>query len=81
MKQLLIEVDEEVAAKLEQVAPGRTRGRSEFIRNAIRQALWQIEEEATAEAYRRQPDSPADAYLDPRAWEAPPRTRRKRVRR
>jgi predicted transcriptional regulator len=81
MKQLLIEVDDEVAAKLEEVAPGRTRRRSEFIRNAIRRALWQIEEAATAEAYRRQPDSSADAYLDPRAWEARPRAGRKRARR
>lgn len=81
MKQLLIEVDEDVAARLEAVAPARSRRRSEFVRNAIRGALWQLEEEATAEAYGRQPDSAADAYLDPRAWEAPPRASRRRSRR
>ena len=51
MKQLLIEIDDELAARLEKVAPGRSRRRSEFVRYAIRQALWELEEQATAEAY------------------------------
>jgi len=80
MKQLLIEVDDDVAARLEAVAPARSRRRSEFVRNAIQRALWRIEEETTAEAYRRQPDSVADAYLDPRVWEARPRASRRRSR-
>src|SRR5688500_14775053 len=61
MKQLLIEAEDEVPAKLEKVAPGRARRRSEFVRNAIRRALWELEEAATAEAYRENPDSAADA--------------------
>jgi len=69
MKQLLVELDDEIAAKLERVAPGRTRQRSEFVRNAIRQALWDIEERSTAEAYRRQPDSVEEAYLNSDVWE------------
>jgi predicted transcriptional regulator len=69
MKQLLIELDDETASKLEQVAPGRSRRRSEFIRAAIRRALWALEEHATAEAYRAQPDSVADAYVDAGVWE------------
>jgi predicted transcriptional regulator len=77
MKQLLVEVDDEVAARLEQVAPARSRRRSEFIRMAIRMALWEEEERATAEAYRRQPDAAADAYLDATVWE-PKRPRRGR---
>jgi len=72
MKQLLIELEDEVAEKLERVAPARSRRRSEFVRNAIRRALWELEERATAEAYERKPDSPADVYLDPRAWELKP---------
>ena len=80
MKQILIEIEEDVAARLEAVAPARSRRRSEFIRTAIRRALWQLEEEATAEAYRRQPDSAADAYLEARAWEPRPRARRRRAR-
>jgi predicted transcriptional regulator len=81
MKQMLIELDDEIAAKLEQVAPGRARRRSEFIRNAIRQALWELEEKATSEAYRRHPDSAAEAYLDESVWEERPESRRKRGRR
>ena len=83
MKQLLIEIEDDVAAKLEQVAPGRSRRRSSFIRDAIRRALWEIEEATTAEAYRRQPDSAADAHFDPKVWEvrdapAPAPARRRR---
>jgi predicted transcriptional regulator len=81
MKQLLIEIDEEMAVQLERVAPVRSRRRSEFIRNAIRQALWELEERATAQAYARHPDSAADAYVDPTVWEAQrpgPRPHRRR---
>jgi len=78
MKQILIELDDEVAEKLERVSPGRSRRRSEFIRSAIRRALWELEEEATAEAYRREPDT-SKVYWDAAAWE--PQARRKRTRR
>lgn len=73
MKQFLIELDAETAAALERVAPARSRRRSEFVRMAIRKALWDKEEAATAEAYRRQPDTAGEAYLDPDVWE--PKTR------
>ncbi|PYS47044.1 MAG: hypothetical protein DMG13_28830 [Acidobacteria bacterium] len=76
-----MELDDEIAAKLERVAPGRARQRSEFIRNAVRKALWEIEEQATAEAYRRQPDSGDDAYLNADVWEPRPKSRRTRKRR
>ena len=69
MKQILIELDPDVAERLEEVAPGRSRRRSEFIRMAIRKALWEVEEAQTADAYRRVPDSPEDAYLDPTVWD------------
>lgn len=77
MKSLLIELEDDVAEQLERVAPGRTRRRSEFIRSAIRRALWELEEQATEEAYRRQPDA-ADVYVDPAVWEARPKRRRSR---
>jgi predicted DNA-binding protein len=70
MKQLLIEIDPETAARLDRVAPSRSRRRSEFIRAAIRRALWEIEERATEQAYRRQPDSADDTYVDPAVWES-----------
>ena len=74
MKQLLIEIDEDMATQLERVAPTRSRRRSEFIRAAIRRALWELQERATAEAYARQPDSAKEAYLDAAAWETSPRS-------
>jgi predicted transcriptional regulator len=77
MKQLLIEIEDDLATRLERVAPGRSRKRSEFVRTAIRKALWDLEEELTAEAYRRTPDSEEDAYIEPRAWE-PRESRRAR---
>ena len=79
MKSLLIELDDEMAARLERVAPARSRLRSEFVRNAIRRALWALEERSTADAYREQPDSAA-AYVDATVWE-PRRGTRARNRR
>jgi predicted transcriptional regulator len=81
MKQLLIEIDEEMATRLERVAPTRSRRRSDFIRDAIRRALWELEERATAQAYARQPDSVREAYLDATVWEAGQRSRPRRQRR
>ncbi len=69
MKPLLVEVDDELARRLDRVAPARSRRRSEFIRRAIMVALWEIEEQVTAEAYARQPDSAATA-VDPTVWDA-----------
>ncbi len=80
MKSVLIELEDDVAARLEEVAPARSRQRSEFIRHAIRRALWEVEERATAEAYRRHPDADADAYFDASVWEPSRRSRRGKPR-
>jgi predicted DNA-binding protein len=80
MKQVLIEVDDDTAHRLERVAPARSRRRSEFIRAAIRKALAEVEEQRTAEAYRQQPDTDP-AYLDPSVWEPPARYRKSDKRR
>jgi predicted transcriptional regulator len=81
MEQIILELDSETAARLEQVAPARSRKRSEFLRQAIRRAIWDLEEQATAEAYARQPDSAERAYLDPKAWEHRPVKKLARKRR
>ena len=75
MPKVLIELDEATAERLEKVAAARSRKRSDFIRQAIRRALWALEEEATAEAYERHPDSD-DAHFDPDVWEPPKKSRR-----
>ena len=69
MKQLLLELPDEIADELERVAPGRARQRSAFLRLAVRQALDRVAEERMAAAYRAQPDVSEPAYLDPSAWE------------
>ena len=69
MKRLHVEVDDNLARRLEMVAPARSRRRSEFVRRAIMAAIWKIEERDTAEAYRCQPDSP-DVVLDATVWDA-----------
>lgn len=67
MKSLWVEVDDELAGRLERVAPASSR-QSEFVRTAIQKALWEAEELATAEAYARQPDR-TEAVIDPDVWE------------
>jgi predicted transcriptional regulator len=78
MKQILIQVDDDIAAQLERIAPASSRRRSDFVRAAIRRAVWDAEEHMTAEAYRKYPDSAADAYVDARAWEPGVKGHRKR---
>ena len=82
MKQILLELDDETAARLDEVAPARSRKRSDFIRAAIRRALLDVEEQATEAAYRRQPDS-EPVYFDKEAWEVrePKPTYRKKSKR
>ena len=79
MKQLLIQLDDDTFEQLENIAPGRSRRRSAFIRAAIQKAICEEQERATAEAYRAMPDSANDAWFDPRVWEPKP-TRRARRR-
>lgn len=67
---VLIDLDEETAKKLEEVAPARSRLRSEFIRAALRRALWDREEEATRRAYQAQPDTADPEPFDPETWES-----------
>ncbi len=69
MKQILLEIDDGIAARLEAIAPARSRKRSEFLRKAIQQAIWDIEEEATQAAYERQPDLTDPLSFDARVWD------------
>lgn len=69
MSTLEIEVEDEVLEKLERLGGGQSGRASEFISKAILKALWELEEQATAEAYARQPDSADDLPVDPAVWE------------
>jgi metal-responsive CopG/Arc/MetJ family transcriptional regulator len=61
MPQLLVQLDEQTLAALNRIAAPKKRQRSEFVRQAIRKAVRQAEYDAMREAYRKQPDSAADA--------------------
>jgi predicted transcriptional regulator len=81
MKQVLLELPDELAEELEQVAPGRERKRSAFLREAVRKALDEVAEARMAAAYREQPDDAEPAYLDPEAWEPRPAARPRKTKR
>ena len=76
MKQILVELDDATARRLEMVAPARSRRRSQFIREAVRRLLDHLEERRIEAAYRRQPDL-EPPHFDPTAWEPKPRRRRR----
>jgi predicted transcriptional regulator len=80
MKQVLVQLDDRLVARLDRIAPGRSRRRSAFIREALYRALWELEERRTAEAYRRQPDSAEPVYFAAENWDPKPypAARRKR---
>ena len=65
MKQVLVQFDDQTAALLERVAPGRSRKRSEFIRRAVARALLEELERGTRAAYEKRPD---ESTFDPDEW-------------
>ena len=81
MKQILVQLDDRTAQQLEKVAPGRSRRRSEFIRQAIARALLELAEHRTRAAYAKVPDG--GGAFNPAEWahesEALRRPRRRRA--
>jgi predicted transcriptional regulator len=61
MKSVLIQLDDATYHALNRVAPAAQRQRAEFVRQALRKAIREAEEERTRLAYLRQPDSEAEA--------------------
>ena len=78
MVQILVQLDDKLARDLNKVAPPKDRRRASFIRDAIQQALWTLEERAMALAYKKAPQDSVHA-IDSDAFEARPR-RSKRSR-
>jgi mRNA-degrading endonuclease toxin of MazEF toxin-antitoxin module/predicted transcriptional regulator len=60
-KSLLVQLDDATARALDRMAPPQRRQRSESVRAAICQSIRKAEFEAMREAYRRIPDSEAEA--------------------
>jgi hypothetical protein len=65
MPQVLIDFEEATLQAIDRIAPTAKRKRAEFIRNAVKDAIFRHEQERMKEAYRLQPDSAADTG----AWE------------
>jgi hypothetical protein len=66
MKQFLILLDDELAARLEEIAPEKNHKRSEFVRRAILRSLDEELEQRTRAAYERCPDE--EPAIDPAEW-------------
>src|SRR5262249_32616871 len=59
MPSILIQLDDATYKALNQIAPAAKRKRTEFIRQAVKEAIRKQEYERIREAYRKQPDSAA----------------------
>jgi len=67
MPHVLVQFDDATLEVIGRVAPPARRKRADFIRKAVKDALFRLETERMREAYRLQPDSPNDAG----AWDLP----------
>jgi predicted transcriptional regulator len=61
MRSILVQIDEPTYRALSKIAPAAKRRRSRFIREAVRKAILDAEEERIRQAYLAQPDSADDA--------------------
>ena len=61
MPSILIQLDDATYKALNQVAPAAKRRRTEFIRQAVKEAIRRQEYARIREAYRKHPDSAADS--------------------
>lgn len=67
MSQILVEFDEATLRAIDRIAPAARRKRAEFIRKAVKEAIFREETERMREAYRLQPDSADETDI----WELP----------
>ena len=67
MQKVLIQFEDATLEAIDRIAPAAKRKRAEFIRSAVKDAIFRYEQERMREAYRLMPDSAQGA--DP--WELP----------
>ncbi|MBM3797357.1 MAG: hypothetical protein FJW31_25670 [Acidobacteria bacterium] len=67
---MLIHFDEATLQAIDRVAPAAKRQRADFIRRAVKDALFLLENQRMREAYRLQPDvdESAEAWEQPEEW-------------
>lgn len=67
MPQVLVQFDEATLKAIDRVAPAAKRQRADFIRKAVKDALYRMECDRMREAYRLQPDDAGAAGV----WDLP----------
>ena len=70
MPQVLIHFDEATLKAIDRIAPAAKRKRADFIRRAVKDAIFRQETDRMREAYRLQPDSVegSDVWDLPEEW-------------
>lgn len=69
MPQVLVQFDEATLKAIDRVAPAAKRQRADFIRKAVKDALYKMECDRMREAYRLQPDAGDAGVWDlPEEW-------------
>lgn len=71
MPQVLVHFDKATLNAIDRIAPAAKRQRADFVRRAVKDAIFRHETERMREAYRLQPDSVdgADTWELPEAWQ------------
>lgn len=71
MPQVLVQFEEATLEAIDRIAPAAKRRRAEFIRKAVKDAIFRHEQEKMRRAYQSQPDSAGDAdtWDLPEAWD------------
>jgi hypothetical protein len=67
MPNVLIHFEEATLAAIDHIAPAAKRKRADFIRNAVKEAIFRHQQERMREAYGLQPDSAQDVG----SWDLP----------
>ena len=67
MREVLIQFEEVTLEAIDRIASAAKRKRADFIRSAVKDAIFRYEQERMKEAYRLHPESAQDA--DP--WDLP----------
>jgi len=69
MPNILIHFDDATLKAIDRIAPSAKRKRADFIPTAVKDAIFQIEQERMREAYRLQPDTEEGSSWDmPEEW-------------
>ena len=72
MQKVLIQFEDATLEAIDRIAPAAKRKRADFIRCAVKDAIFRYEQERMRAAYRAQPDSADDAatWDLPEEWKA-----------